>query len=128
MSKFADLIDAAREHLAERIETIKSDKHNFYSDDDLKSAEADRLLIEAQADELEQLQNAIRSGAGLGELARMIGPTHQELELAKARVAQMESLAEKCQWGRLPDTTAQRARDSWQRIANTQAEYENRYY
>lgn len=78
---------------------------------------------------LELLQNAIRSGTGLDELNRMIGPTAHELELAKARVAQMEALAEKCDWGAIcPTPPAQRARESWNRIANTQADYENRYY
>lgn len=180
MKKFDELINAARERLAERIETIKGDKHNFYTPEDLETAKAERLVMEAQAnvlelasasadkvsaaasaklDEmyawgsihhdhldclqaalvvsatagldaqrgLEALQNAIRSGAGLSELIRLVGPTPQELDLAKARVAQMEALADKCSWGQHPDAAARRARDSWQRIANIQTEYENRY-
>lgn len=55
MTKFDELINAAREHIAERIETIKGDKYDFYSEEDLQNAEAERQKIEAQAAALEAI-------------------------------------------------------------------------
>mgnify|MGYP000868663696 CR=1 FL=1 len=52
-SNFDALINAAREQITERIANIKGDRCEFYTDQDLESAEAERLQIEAQAKVLE---------------------------------------------------------------------------
>ena len=52
---YDDLINAAREHAAERVENIKQDRHGFYTTEDLADAEKAREDIEAQASKLEAL-------------------------------------------------------------------------
>lgn len=53
VTNFDALINAAREQMAERIEAIKANRFGDYTDDDMESAEAERLQIEAQAKALE---------------------------------------------------------------------------
>lgn len=50
---FNALINAAREQSAERIANIKANRFNDYTNEDLASAEAEGLQIEAQAAALE---------------------------------------------------------------------------
>lgn len=59
VSNFDALINAAREQMAERIENIKDDRRGFYTPEDLESAEAERLQIEAQAEALEAYSKAV---------------------------------------------------------------------
>jgi hypothetical protein len=45
---FANLFNAAREMIAERLEIIRNDKHGFYTQEDLESAEREQALIELE--------------------------------------------------------------------------------
>lgn len=45
---FPNLFNAAREMIAERLEIIRNDKHGFYTQEDLESAEREQVLIEQE--------------------------------------------------------------------------------
>lgn len=45
-SDFSTLFNAAREHIAERLKDIRANEHNFYTPDDLESAELEQAQIE----------------------------------------------------------------------------------
>lgn len=43
---FSTLFNAAREYIAERLQNIREDKHNFYTQEDLEAAELEKAQIE----------------------------------------------------------------------------------
>ena len=45
---FANLFNAAREMIAERLDIIRSDKHGLYTQEDMESAEREQALIEQE--------------------------------------------------------------------------------
>ncbi|MBD9406274.1 hypothetical protein IB236_13075 [Acidovorax sp. ACV02] len=45
---FSNLFNAAREQIAERIQNIRDDRHNCYTQEDLESAELERSRIEQE--------------------------------------------------------------------------------
>lgn len=59
---FANLFNAAREHIEERLEIIRNDKHGFYTQEDLESAEREQALIEL---EIAQVEAGWRPPVGL---------------------------------------------------------------
>ena len=50
---FPNLFNAARAMIAERLEIIRSDKHGFYTEEDLESAEREQALIELEIAQVE---------------------------------------------------------------------------
>ena len=50
---FANLFNAAREMIAERLEIIRNDKHGLYTQEDLESAEREQALIELEIAQVE---------------------------------------------------------------------------
>lgn len=52
-TQFANLFNAAREYIEERLENIRKDKHGFYSQEDLESAEREQALIEQEIAQVE---------------------------------------------------------------------------
>lgn len=50
---FPNLFNAAREMIAERLEIIRNDKHGFYTQEDLESAEREQALIEQEIAQVE---------------------------------------------------------------------------
>ena len=45
---FSNLFNAAREQIAERLQNIRDDRHNFYTPEDLESAELEQKRIEQE--------------------------------------------------------------------------------
>lgn len=77
---------------------------------------------------LETLVDAIRNGASTDELKRMVGPTEEEAEASRSRIAAMDSLDAKCEWGSMtPSVEAQQARDRRQTLARSQGAFESQY-
>lgn len=77
---------------------------------------------------VEMLVHAIRGATDLAELKRLVGPSPQEQEAAKARTEALDRLSHACEWGSVtPSVEAQQARERWQRIMAEQTEYENAY-
>lgn len=47
---------------------------------------------------LEQLVDAVRSAGSLGELKRMVGPSENEAEASRNRIALLDSISPACEW------------------------------
>lgn len=77
---------------------------------------------------LESLTAAIRSAGSLDELLRLIGPSEEENQQARARLALLESVTAKCEWGNPSiSLAAHQARERYGHIMAEQIDYENRY-
>lgn len=78
---------------------------------------------------LESITAAIRSAGSLGELHRLIGPSEEENQQARDRLAQLEFVTGKCDFGNsVPSFGAREARKRYDRIMAEQAAYESRYF
>lgn len=77
---------------------------------------------------VDQLVNAIRNAESLADLQRLVGPSEEESEAARKRLAQMESLTDACKWSETcPDNQAHAARERYKRIECEQRSFENQY-
>ena len=77
---------------------------------------------------LAALTAAIRSAESLEELYRLIGPSEEENQKARARLKLLETVSEKCEWDKATiGLDAYKARDRYNQIMEEQAAYESRY-
>ena len=77
----------------------------------------------------QELMDAIRGAQSLGELRRLVGPSDAEHEAARSRLALLDSIDARCEWGSAaPSYAAQEARERHAKIARVQGEYESRYF
>lgn len=78
--------------------------------------------------EKNQLIDAIRAAESLQELKRLVGPSANEMQNAKNRIARLDDISTACQWENVyPGAKALQAREQYQRIAQEQGKFEALY-
>ena len=77
---------------------------------------------------LDKLIDAIRSAKSLDELKRHVGPSQEQREAEKRRIARMDALSPACKWDEMaPDWQAIQARENYRLIEREQGAYESFY-